>query len=120
MTQAEKDFRTVLSHYPLENLQRLDAAFEHDRVVAGKYHDARGHGCLMFHLDRITSKSDLQAAFPGKSYTAPRDLVRHFDDGRLTTADARRILREVIDTRVLINLAEDCTLARVLAHMPLE
>jgi hypothetical protein len=120
MTQAEKDFRTVLSHYPLENLHRLDSAFEHDRVVTGKYHDARGRGCLMFHLDRITSKADLQAAFPGANYAAPRDLVRHFDDGRLTIADARRILLDVIETRIQINLAEECTLAHVLTHLTLE
>src|SRR3954471_7951087 len=107
MTQAEKDFRTVLSHYPLENLHRLDAAIEQGHVVTGKYHDARGRGCLMFHLDRITSKSDLQAAFPGTSYAAPRDLVRHFDDGRITLPDARRILLDVIDLRQQINGAEE-------------
>jgi hypothetical protein len=114
MTQAEKDFRTVLSHYPLENLQRLDAAIELGQVVTGKYHDARGRGCLMFHLDRITSKSDLQAAFPGASYAAPRDLVRHFDDGRLTLPDARQILLDVIDIRQQINAAEESMLTRVL------
>ena len=117
MTQAEKDFRTVLSHYPLENLLQLDSAFDRDLVTPGKYQDTAGRGCLMFHLDHITSKDQLRAAFPGRSYTAPRDLVRHFDDGRLTPCDARRILSDVIEQRRLINAAENALLARIRKQM---
>jgi hypothetical protein len=118
MNQIEKDYRAVLSHYLMEDLLRLEDAFASDRVVRGKYTDFHGKGCLMWHLANgtICNRIELTKAFPGASYAAPRDIVRAFDDGRLTMTEARRILELVIVERQIINAAEERAIAKTVAQ----
>jgi hypothetical protein len=102
MTPIEQDLRQVFHHYPTERLLALLQAFEQDRVIRQQYADASGRRCLLGHLDpSITSKEKLQEAFPTEqSYPAPRDVVRAWDDGRLTEAMVlRQLLRDLAERR---------------------
>jgi hypothetical protein len=108
-SDAHKDFRAVLSYFPLAALERLRTAQEKNLLIRNRYHDSDGRGCVMFFLGDITSKPMLLAYPFGDEelLLAARRLVRHWDASTLSASDLRTILAETIARRIEANEQED-------------
>ncbi len=106
------DLRTTLNVFPLESLKLLSAALAAGRVIRKQYTDVQGNGCLLNCLDpAIDSKPALLSydRFDRDTLAAARRVVRHWDNGTISTEQVCRMVTEVIEQREIVNAAEDAT-----------
>jgi hypothetical protein len=99
---SEQDVRVVLDQFGVEDLRRLDRAFERGLVVRRSFSAPGGRGCLLYHLDNAIVSFGAQSKRLGHdapAYRASQKLIAAWDSERLTEADMRRMLAGAILAR---------------------
>ena len=107
----DRDWRTVLSAFDLNALERLQKAFDEGRVITRRYSDGSGRGCLLHFLSdgAVGTKSGLMDYSFGPNpevLEAARRIIRFWDGGMLTSAHAQKVLAEAIAARREANSLE--------------
>ena len=112
MSEPLQSFRSLLSRFPLESLERLQTMLSEERVIRGAYVDHQGSGCLLWALDHSIVSRDTRAAFFADDplgHQCSNAVIAAWDNGTLTAPSLLLALTEAIAERREANAAEDET-----------
>jgi hypothetical protein len=125
---TDGDVRTVLGAFGLDDLRRLDGAFQKGLVVRRVFHAGGGRGCLLYHLNNAIVSFGAQSQYFAKdteAFRASQTLIAAWDSNTLSEERVRNLVAELIRARQPQRSVRDPWDARLAAiempasrHMP--